>query len=80
MTMEEIYLRCLCVHNFVLNQITFVANQKLANTVVCISVDFIQPLFDIVEALHFGNIIHNLLQFRSNGNMWVSECKNAPIS
>lgn len=57
------YLGLLSIHNFILNQITFVSNEKLAYTVICISINFTQPLLDIVEALHFSNIIHNLKRY-----------------
>lgn len=57
---ENIHLSCLCIHHSALNQITFVPNQKLANTVICIPINLIKPLLNIVEAIHLSYIVDNL--------------------
>ncbi len=40
-------------------QIALVANQHFVGLLVGVAIDFIHPLFDFVEALLVGNIIHD---------------------
>jgi hypothetical protein len=47
------------VNNFVVNEITFIANKKLAYSVICITINFMQPQLDIVETFHVSDIINN---------------------
>ena len=57
---EHAYLCCLGVHHLFRRQITFVAHEQLVDILICISVNLIQPLFDIVETLLISDIVHNL--------------------
>lgn len=51
---------CYCVFNHLLiRHIRFVANKQLVNTFSGISVNFLQPLFYVVEWVHVGDIVNN---------------------
>lgn len=46
-------------HSFLVLHVTFVSDKKLVDPFGGISVDFLQPLLDIVERVHVGHIINN---------------------
>lgn len=54
------YLGCFRRHNFVSSEVTLVSNQKLVYILTSISVNFVQPLLDIVKALLICHIINYL--------------------
>lgn len=55
------YLGCLGGDNFLGSQIAFVSNKELIDIITCISIDFIQPLLDIVETLLISHIVNYLV-------------------
>lgn len=51
---------CDCVlHDLLVRHIALVADQELVHTFRRVSVDLLQPLLDIVEAVHVRNIVDN---------------------
>lgn len=57
---EKLYLSCLIRNDLICSEVTFITNQKLVHVFACISIYFIQPLLNIIEAILVRNIIHNL--------------------
>lgn len=55
-----IYLSGVVFHNLLGSQITFVTHKQFVDIFICISVDFIEPLFDIVETFLVGDVIYYL--------------------
>lgn len=56
----EAHLSSFIRHNLVSSEITLVTDKKLVDIVTGITVNFIQPLLYIVEALLISYIIYNL--------------------
>lgn len=54
------YLCCLIVHDLLCRQVTLVAHKQLVHVLIGISVNFVEPLLDIVETLLVCHIIDNL--------------------
>ena len=61
------YLCSLVIHYFLGCQITLVTNKQLVDILICISVNFIEPLLDVVEAFLICHIIHNLDNTHASG-------------
>lgn len=53
------HLRGVVVHDLLIRQIALVADQELVDTLVGITVNFLEPLLDVVESIHVGNIVDN---------------------
>lgn len=51
------YLCLLRVHHFFVGHIALVTDKKLVDTLSSISVDFLQPLLDVVEGILIGDIV-----------------------
>lgn len=56
----EAHLSSFIRHNLVSSEITLVTDKKLVDIVTGITVNFVQPLLYIVEALLISYIIYNL--------------------
>ena len=54
------HLCCLVIHYFLCCQITLVAHQQLVDILICISINLIQPLLDIVETFLVCDIVYDL--------------------
>lgn len=54
------YLGSLCVHHLLCGQVTLVSYQQLVDIFICIPIDLVKPLLDVVEALLIGDVINNL--------------------
>jgi hypothetical protein len=57
---SRLYLSCFGRHNFVSSEVRLISNQKLVYILTSISVNFTQPLLDIVKALLIRHIINYL--------------------
>ena len=55
--MEHTYLRNSVFHDLLVRHIALVADQQLVHSFRSISVNLLQPLLDIVEAVHVGDIV-----------------------
>jgi len=55
----EAYLRDSVFNNLLVCHIALVAYEKLVHTLGGVTVDLLQPLLDVVEAVHVGDIVHN---------------------
>ena len=58
--MNSTDLCCLVVHDLFCCQVTLVAHEELVDILVCISVNLVQPLLDIVEAFLVCHIVDHL--------------------
>lgn len=58
--MNHFYLGCVIRNDFVSSKITLVSNQKLVHILTCVTINFVQPLLNIAEALLVSYIINNL--------------------
>jgi hypothetical protein len=47
------------LHNLLILHIALVTDEKLVNTLCGVTVDFLQPLLDIVERVHIGHIVNH---------------------
>ena len=56
---ESIYLSGCIVHDFLCGQITFVADEQLVNGFTCVSINLLEPLFDVVERLLICHVVHD---------------------
>ena len=54
------YLGCLVVDNLLCCQVTLIPDKQLVHILIGISVDLIEPLLDVVEAVLICHIIHHL--------------------
>ena len=54
------HLCCLVVHHLFRCQITLVAHEQLVDVLIGVSVNLIEPLLHVVEALLVCHIVHNL--------------------
>jgi len=45
------------VNNLLVSQVTLVANQQLIDVLAGVAINFLQPLFDIVEGLLVGDVV-----------------------
>ena len=54
------HLCCLIVDNLLCCQVTLVAHQQLVHIFIGISINLVQPLLDVVEALLVCDIVHDL--------------------
>lgn len=53
----KIYLRHGIFDNFLVFHITLVTDEKLINTLSRVTINFLEPLLDVVEGIHVGHII-----------------------
>ena len=53
----QTHLCYLVVNDFFVSHIALVADEQLIDTLRCISVNFLQPLLDIIEAVHIGDVV-----------------------
>ena len=51
------YLCDVVVHDLLVSHIALVTHEELVNTLGGVAVDLLQPLLDVVEAVHVGNIV-----------------------
>ena len=54
------HLGCLVVDNLLGCQVTLVSNKQLVDVLIGVSVNLIEPLLDIVEAVLICHVIHHL--------------------
>lgn len=52
-------LRHSILHDLLILHIALVANKQLVDTLSSVTIDFLQPLFDVVEGVHVRHIIDN---------------------
>ncbi len=65
------YLSCVEFHSSFVCQITLVAYQQLVNILAGVSVNFLQPLFNVVKRNLICNIIYN---YNSMGSSVIATC------
>lgn len=53
------YLGHCVFYNFLVFHIALVAHKKLVDAFGCVTIDFLKPLFDVVEGIHVGHIVDN---------------------
>lgn len=51
------YLGYSILDDLLVGHIALVADEELVNTLGCVAVDFLQPLLDVVERVHVGDIV-----------------------
>lgn len=51
------YLGYAIFNDLLVCHIALVADEELVNTLGCVTVNFLQPLLDVVERVHVGDII-----------------------
>lgn len=56
---KHAYLRNRVLYDFLVGHIALVSHQKLVDPLSGIAINFLQPLFDVVERIHVGNIVDN---------------------
>ncbi len=61
------HLGCLIVDNLLGCQVTLVSDKQLVDILIGISVNFVEPLLDIVEAVLVCHVIHHLHMSASCG-------------
>ena len=54
---RRVYLCDLVFDLLLLDQITLVAHQQLVDTLGGVAVNLLQPLLDVVEGIHVGDIV-----------------------
>lgn len=57
---RQSYLCSFIWHNFICSEIRLVSNQNFVHIITSISINFIQPLLDVIEALFISHIINYL--------------------
>jgi hypothetical protein len=56
---DPTYLCDVVVYDLLVGHIALVAHEELVHALRGVTVDFLQPLLDVVEAVHVGNIVDN---------------------
>lgn len=56
---KETYLRDCVLHDLLVRHVALVADEQLVDAVSGIAVDLLQPLLDVVERVHVGDIVHH---------------------
>ena len=58
----DVGITCLCdrvLNNLLVRHVALVAHQQLVHTLCSVAVDLLQPLLDVVETVHVGDIVDN---------------------
>ena len=53
------YFGCICINNAFACEIGFVSDKKFVDIVTSVSINFLQPLFNIVKCELISNVINN---------------------
>lgn len=56
---ETPYLGNGVLDDLLIGHIALIANKQLVNTLSGVAVDLLQPLLDVVERVHVGDIVHD---------------------
>lgn len=57
LALRQNYLRDCVLHDLLVRHIALVSYEKLVDALGSVSVDLLQPLLDVVEGVHVGDIV-----------------------